>query len=592
MLTSAASIKNTLILATVVCLAGLLLAACGQEQRGATTPEIAASATAPTAPAARPSPAATFADVVAPAAAVSPPASATPVRPAASTIATGGTTIPPSTLGHSPAATLPGSLPPKPPAGAFIVPSPVPTAGHPPNPSPKTTASPSPRPTLKPPAASTPTVAPSRTAAPAPLPAPLPPANATPAKPTSGGGLKTPVDLPPRQESNLWVGPPNCTGDHVTFAFPPVEPDHLLSITPQGKLHGSHVTPTDHTYFTHDKLREYEKHSNSVRRGGSPQPWSPPYDVRAPGDGIIVSIEPFPFGPAPYGYSGILEDYRVIIWHSCTVSTIYIHLGGLAPEILEVTGQISGGSRWSSTSTGQGIPVKAGQVIGKVGAQGIDFSVHDTRVTLSGLLVPSHYDGEPWKIHTVDPFDYFESSVKARLLQKNLRTAAPRGGKIDYDVDGRLVGNWFMEGSKDYGGGGLAERLGFCGNRPCPYWVGHLAIAYDHIEPSQIRISIGAETGIGVDRCRVCQGVYGVEGNAPDPANVSVESGLLKYELVARETLEEQGVRERTRNLQGEVLAVFLVEMLQDRTIKVEVFPGRSASQVTGFSEAARLYHR
>lgn len=370
-------------------------------------------------------------------------------------------------------------------------------------------------------------------------------------------------------------------------------PDNLWYITPQGKLHGSHVTPTDHTYFVHNKLRDYERQADAVRSGGSPKPWSPPFDVKSPADGLIVDIGTFPFGPAPEGYTGTLEYYRVIIWHSCKVSSIFIHLGGLALEILEVTGQLEGGSRgWSASRGGQSIPVKAGQVIGKVGAQGIDFSVHDTRVTLEGFQVPEHYQGEAWKIHTVDPFDYFEEPVRSQLLEKNPRKAAPYGGKIDYDIKGRLVGNWFLEGTVDYSAGGLKEQSKFCGNRPCPYWNGHLAIAYDHIDPEQIRISIGGETGIPRDACNICQAVYGVKGNAPDPATIDAASGLVKYDLVAREFIDNTGIREPTRNAEDQVLGEFLAQVLDDTSIKVEAIPGRTSSQVTGFSESARLYHR
>jgi hypothetical protein len=368
--------------------------------------------------------------------------------------------------------------------------------------------------------------------------------------------------------------------------------ENLWYITPQGKLHGSHVTPTDHTYFVHNKLRDYQMQANAVRSGGSSKPWVPPFDVKSPADGLIVQIGTFPFGPAPEGYTGTLEDYRVTIWHSCKVSTIFIHLAGLDPEILKVTGKLEGGSQgWSIPYGGTAIPVKAGQVIGKVGAQGIDFSVHDTRVTLEGFQIPEHYQGEAWKIHTVDPFDYFEEPVRSQLLEKNPRKTAPYGGKIDYDIKGRLVGNWFMEGTVDYSGGSQRQSE-FCGNRPCPYWNGHLAIAYDHIDPQQVRISIGAETGIPQEACHICQGAYGVRGNSPDPASVSTGSGLIKYDLVAREFIDESGIREPNRNAEDQILGVFLAQVLDDTTIKVEVFAGTTSAQVAGFSEKARLYRR
>ena len=149
------------------------------------------------------------------------------------------------------------------------------------------------------------------------------------------------------------------------------------------------------------------------------------------------------------------------------------------------------------------------------------------------------------------------------------------------------MGNWFMEGTVYYGGGGSRNQAILCGNRPCPYWNGHLAIAYDHIDPQKVRISIGAETGITQQVCHVChvcQGVYGVKGNGPDPASVDTGSGLVKYDLVAREFIDGAGIREPNRNVEDQVLG--------DTTIKVELLPGTTSSQVAGFSEKAKLYRR
>ena len=374
----------------------------------------------------------------------------------------------------------------------------------------------------------------------------------------------------------------------MTYTAPPVGLDDTLIIEPMGKLHGGHVTPTDHTYIRHTKMTEFEKHQEAVQSGQDPLPWVSPADVMSPAAGYITHIQAFPFGPAPYGFTGVLEDYRVIIWHTCAISTIYIHLGGLAPEIVEATGGIPSGSSWSPSGPGDTpIFVNAGQVIGKVGAQGIDYSVHDNRVVLEGFAIPTHYEGEAWKIHTVDPYAYFAEPLLSQMLAKSPRTAEPRGGRIDYDREGRLVGNWFLEGTSDYSGG---ASLGFCGNRPCPYWTGHLFIAYDHIDPAQIRVSIGADVGIGHELCRVCDSVYGVLGNSPDPADISVQSGMVKYGLVAREHAGEYRVD--TKNVDSQVLGTFLAQVVDQRTIKMEVVAGTHPDQVDGFTQAAKIYHR
>ncbi len=66
----------------------------------------------------------------------------------------------------------------------------------------------------------------------------------------------------------------------------------------------------------------------------------------------------------------------------------------------------------------------------------------------------------------MDPFAYFEEPLRTHLLEKNLRAAEPRGGRVDFDIDGRLVGNWFLEGTK-----GDDEQKA-------------LAFVYDYLDPT------------------------------------------------------------------------------------------------------------
>ena len=56
--------------------------------------------------------------------------------------------------------------------------------------------------------------------------------------------------------------------------------------------------------------------------------------------------------------------------------------------------------------------MKEGQLIGKIGKQTLDFAVWDTEKPLSGFVIPEHYEREPWKIYTANPFDYFTDEIK------------------------------------------------------------------------------------------------------------------------------------------------------------------------------------
>ena len=77
----------------------------------------------------------------------------------------------------------------------------------------------------------------------------------------------------------------------MTFTSPPMALDEIWFIEPQGKLHGSHVTPTDHTYVNHNLRQEYERHYDEVRAGQGANQWAPTSVVMSPADGYIVSVD-------------------------------------------------------------------------------------------------------------------------------------------------------------------------------------------------------------------------------------------------------------------------------------------------------------
>jgi len=348
----------------------------------------------------------------------------------------------------------------------------------------------------------------------------------------------------------------DCEDKEVKFSVSPIDPKVIELIEPTGRMAPSHPLPTTHMYISDDIGWE--------NTGGL----TTTYDVVAPADGLIVGIGAFP---------NSVNDYSISIWYSCSLTSYFLHLADPAPEILAITGELPPGSGWDAFNQ-NAIPVKAGQRIARSKGT-FDFGVADSNVVLTGFVIPEHYATQ---IHIADPFDYFIEPVRSQMLEKNPRTVEPVGGKIDYDIDGRLVGNWFQEGLVGYGDSGAPDFT----------TKGWLAIAYDFINPARVLISFGAEDEIGIteEDCR-CGWVYGVKGNKPDPALVSVDTGLLKYELLGSEHItDSRGFRVWVNT--DQVLGVFLVQMLDDRTIKGEVFPKKTALQVTGFTNAAKIYKR
>ncbi len=339
----------------------------------------------------------------------------------------------------------------------------------------------------------------------------------------------------------------------------PMNPSDIALIQPMGLMVGGHVTPIDHQYYLPTNFRS------------APDT----YPVYSPIDGFIdwVGIEPEKVNPP--------DKISLGIEYSCTFYVWYNLLTSLTPELSQQVLPAPG-----ETSSVR-IPVKAGQLIGYIGGRTLDFAIINSEVTLTGFIVPEHYGTESWKTHIVDPFDYFDEPLRSQLLALDVRSAEPRGGKIDYDIEGRLIGNWFVEGTNGYEGFFPGQP------RPAYYSSTHLAFVPDAIDPNTFTISIGS---LLLER----QNQFGILGNAPDPSQVNVTTGLVVYELVQIVWVDANGNRWDNmhylpgvhRNDSQQVEGTILVQMLADRRLKFEVFMGKRASQVSGFTDAAVIYER
>ena len=310
--------------------------------------------------------------------------------------------------------------------------------------------------------------------------------------------------------------------------------------------------------------------------------------VYAPLDGKVTSVTRTvrhgdPAAKADRTATATYDDYAVTIEATCTFRVRFSNMvrfaGGLGDEV----GQLGGNQSKTPNHT-----VKAGELIGYTGlptAYGIDVWVENDDITLTGFVHPAQYSAaEAWKTHMADLFDSTEEPLKSRLLALDERDAMPRWGKIDYDVDGRLVGNWFRAGTGGYGG----NQFGTGGN----YWAGHLAVVYDGNDPSRIDISFGDYQGQAQQ--------FAVVGNTPDPANVDQSSGLTKYELgqiqhYSADTgkpWNSQQYVPHVRTRAGPAVGTVLMQLTGQRQLKMEIFPGKTAAQVVGFDAGAELYER
>ena len=94
---------------------------------------------------------------------------------------------------------------------------------------------------------------------------------------------------------------------------------------------------------------------------------------------------------------------------------MFIHLGEFATVIADKTGEIPLNGSWFARNS-SAIEVKSGRPIAKFGGDSFDWSVHNADMTLLSFVVPRHYQVAPWKIHTVDPFQFHDEPWKSDLV--------------------------------------------------------------------------------------------------------------------------------------------------------------------------------
>jgi hypothetical protein len=351
----------------------------------------------------------------------------------------------------------------------------------------------------------------------------------------------------------------------VSFGASPMDTKDISMILPLGDVVGAHVTPIDHMYF-------YPKVFHSPRDT---------YEVRAMADGIITSISARTQQVSDKDNGAPkLAEYQLKFWYTCDFASYYDLVTSLSPRLqAEFEAHNNGGP-----SAVVNIPVTEGEVVAKIGGQTLDFAVYDYTKILPGFIVPEHYLTESWKLHVVDPFQYFKEPMRSELLALNPRQVAPREGKIDLDIDGKLVGTWFKEGNNGFGS--------TSGQNPTP-WRGHLSFVYDAIDPSGVIISIGDYAGESKQ--------FAVKNNTPDPATIDVHSGVVKYELTqidhyltsTGEPWDRLSVHSDVKlRTSPYVQGIALVELIDQRRIKVEAFPGKTSKEVTSFDQNAIIYER
>lgn len=339
-----------------------------------------------------------------------------------------------------------------------------------------------------------------------------------------------------------------CQGtDKVKLTHLPMREQDFSILIPYGLVVGGHVTPIDHQYF-------------------SPAAYNSPrdaYPVYAMADATITDIQP------RTNERGI--EYRFVFTVSCTSFYYYDLVTSLAGKVKQAYDKHQ-----------FNLPIKAGEQVGYIGGQTLDFAVWDTEKPLTGFINPASYDGEAWKIYTADPYPFYTPALRALLTERNPRIVKPIAGKIDYDIDGKLVGNWFVVGSGGYGGTGPRDG----------YWKTHLSIAPDLYDPTHFIISIGDFGGEAKQ--------FVDANNSPNPATVGISSSLVKYDLTGWSYLASSGaywdrmsaVKGLKLKSNGQIEGCLLAQLTGTRTLKAEAFPNKNCTTLNGFGASSKIYER
>ncbi|HEY9225446.1 MAG TPA: hypothetical protein VIP11_02285 [Gemmatimonadaceae bacterium] len=208
----------------------------------------------------------------------------------------------------------------------------------------------------------------------------------------------------------------------------------------------------------------------------------------------------------------------------------YFYLDHLLPSMTFTMGQV----------------VSVGTPLGHTGPGGtLDLGAFDMSVSHSGFVNPARYPDQT--LHYVSPWKYFTPELQAQISSHLYRvpSSADLDGRIDFGVKGTLAGDWFLKGMPVDSSSG-------------PYgWTRSISFAYDYYDPSQVRLSIGGTVS--------APGVWGIEPTAPRPAAVTPASGVIAYKLYSIFDVRPP-------------YGVLLVQMIDDSTIKVEVFMDSNAS--------------
>ena len=301
----------------------------------------------------------------------------------------------------------------------------------------------------------------------------------------------------------------NDPDGELFFTVCPVDTAYISEASPLGN-----VNPPGHTFPSN--------HIGFYIRGGDFIP------VYAMAGGTITSLY----------YNEWSDDYRIEISYSESVMYYLDHICNITSLVREGAALLPG-DLLGYAETGQGA-----------------FDIGVVNYSADNIfIVPERY--HEFYLYYDDPYEYFTDSIREILELKNPRIGEPKGGKVDYDTDGTLAGNWFLEGTPL-----TWEASSYI------YGANQLAFVYDMYNASTLMIACGGTL-------EAAPFAYRVVGNSPDPVDVTISSGIIIYELEA-----------------FFFDCTLLVQLIENRKLKAEVFRDEKPEDIPGFTAQAKIYVR
>lgn len=333
----------------------------------------------------------------------------------------------------------------------------------------------------------------------------------------------------------------------IYFIYPPVGLQGTSMFAPRG---GVDVIP--------------KPHGGAMPKHFGLYPTTTP--IYAMADGQIIGAGKYytdtPLGP--------LAEHILVIKYSTTLTVKYGHVGELSEKISSQLPALT--ERSDNVLT---IPITAGDTIAwTFSYSALDILLMDNSQQLN-YLYPEILG--PENRYSADLTDYYREPLRSAILDLCIREEEPRWGKVDYDVAGKMIGIWYYTG--DYNDV-HSQQLG---------------IAYKSMHPSRIALCDGyANYDLGV------RGTYAILGNEPKPETIGPESGLIKYEVFlfadwdqpTDSTFVLRDISDLDVNNALHTKGTYLLQMLDEETLKVEPFYDKTPDEVEAFTASARIYTR